>query len=351
MTRVINIPQRENAEIEAEARAWLVRLDGAPPGRGELREFQEWLGRSPLHRESFDDAARAWVDMDVLVRWLNAPADLGARTRRQPVMIRRAALVTAGVMVVAVLAAWLASPAAWHRQAEYSERFATSIGEVRTVFLPDGTRVQLNTRTRIAAMINGRTRLIRLDAGEAWFQVAKDPQVPFVVYAGRVAVQALGTAFSVRLEGENVDLTVTEGRVELASMAQPVSADRELEFHPIDDGNSRVPLAQGQHAVFNQGIELVRRITPPEIERSLSWRDGMLIFDNDRLADVVAEINRYTPQKMVISDSELQDLRFGGYFRLDDVSSITETFEEDFGIRVARISDDVIYLSRRQGGG
>jgi transmembrane sensor len=266
-------------------------------------------------------------------------------------MFRRAAFVAAGVIVIAVLATWLASPAAWHRQPEYSERFATSIGEVRTVVLPDGTRVQLNTGTRIAAMINGRARLIRLDAGEAWFQVARDPQVPFVVYAGRVAVQALGTAFSVRLEGKGVDLTVTEGRVELASIAQPVSADRALELHPIEDVSSRVPLEQGQQAVFNEGIELVRRITPPEIERSLSWRDGMLIFDNDRLEDVVAEINRYTRQKIVIPDSELQDLRLGGYFRIDDVSSIMETFEEDFGIRVARISDDVIYLSRRQGSG
>jgi transmembrane sensor len=212
MTKVINIRQRDHAEIEAEARAWLVRLDGAPPGRSELREFQEWLDRSPFHRESFDGAARSWDDMDVLNRWLDAPADPGSRTRRPPVMFRRAAFVAAGVIVIAVLATWLASPAAWHRQPEYSERFATSIGEVRTVVLPDGTRVQLNTGTRIAAMINGRARLIRLDAGEAWFQVARDPQVPFVVYAGRVAVQALGTAFSVRLEGKGVDLTVSSWR-------------------------------------------------------------------------------------------------------------------------------------------
>jgi transmembrane sensor len=266
-------------------------------------------------------------------------------------MFRRAIFVAAGVMAIAVLAAWLALPAGWHRQPRYSEHFATSIGEVRTVTLPDGSRVQLNTGTRIAATIDGRARLIRLDAGEAWFQVAHNPQVPFVVYAGHVAVQAVGTAFNVRLEDDGVDLTVTEGRVELASMAQPVPADGELQLHPIEDAVSRVPLEQGQLAVVNGGIELVRRLALPEIERTLSWRDGMLVFDNDRLEDVVAEINRYTPQKIVISDSELRDLRFGGYFRLDDVSSIMATFEADFGIRVARINDNVVYLSRRRGGG
>jgi transmembrane sensor len=350
MTKVVSIPQRDRAEIEEEARAWLMRLDGARPGRSELREFQEWLARSPFHRESFDDAARTWGDLDVLSRCLDAAADPGARARRSPALSRRAAVAAAGVMAIAALVAWLASPAAWHRQPEYSEPFATAVGEVRTVLLPDGSRMQMNTDTRIATMIDRRARLIRLDAGEAWFEVARNPQ-PFVVYAGRVAVQALGTAFAVRVKGNGVDLTVTEGRVELASMAQPVSADSELALQPIEDASSRVPLVQGQRVVFNQGIELIRRIAPPEIERSLSWRDGMLIFDNDRLEDVVAEINRYSGQKIVISDSELQDLRFGGYFRLDDVSSIMATFEADFSIRVARINDNVVYLSRRQGGG
>ena len=351
MTKVVNIPPRDRAETEAQARTWLVRLDGLPPGAGELREFREWLARSPLHRESFEDAARTWGDMDVLSRWLDTGAEPDVRVRRPPPMFRRAIFVAAGVMAIAVLAAWLALPAGWHRQPRYSEHFATSIGEVRTVTLPDGSRVQLNTGTRIAATIDGRARLIRLDAGEAWFQVAHNPQVPFVVYAGHVAVQAVGTAFNVRLEDDGVDLTVTEGRVELASMAQPVPADGELQLHPIEDAVSRVPLEQGQLAVVNGGIELVRRLALPEIERTLSWRDGMLVFDNDRLEDVVAEINRYTPQKIVISDSELRDLRFGGYFRLDDVSSIMATFEADFGIRVARINDNVVYLSRRRGGG
>jgi transmembrane sensor len=351
MTKVVNIPPRDRAEIEAQARTWLVRLDGLPPGAGELREFREWLARSPLHRESFEDAARTWGDMDVLSRWLDTRAEPDVRVRRPPPMFRRAIFVAAGVMAIAVLAAWLALPAGWHRQPRYSEHFATSIGEVRTVTLPDGSRVQLNTGTRIAATIDGRARLIRLDAGEAWFQVAHNPQVPFVVYAGHVVVQAVGTAFNVRLEDDGVDLTVTEGRVELASMAQPVPADGELQLHPIEDAVSRVPLEQGQLAVVNGGIELVRRLALPEIERTLSWRDGMLVFDNDRLEDVVAEINRYTPQKIVISDSELRDLRFGGYFRLDDVSSIMATFEADFGIRVARINDNVVYLSRRRGGG
>ena len=111
---------------------------------------------------------------------------------------------------------------------------------------------------------------------------------------------------------------------------------------------SRVPLEKGQHVVFNEGIESVRRMAPSEIERILSWRDGMLIFDNDPLEDVVTELNRYTRRKIVISDSALQDLRFGGYFRVGDVSSILATFEEDFDIRVVPVNDDLVYLSRRR---
>jgi transmembrane sensor len=344
MTKIINIPSRDRSDIEAEARAWLMRMDGGFQDRREAGEFREWLGRSPLHQEAFDRAAAAWTELDGLGRWLGL--DARPRNGRQPARLRPLVL-TAAATVILALAAWLAVPL-WRSQSIYTADYVTSIGEQQTVSLPDGTRMELNTGTRIAVAMDRRARLVRLDAGEAWFQIAHDADRPFVVYASRLAVRAIGTAFSVRVEGARVDLTVTEGRVEIASMQESLADTAELQLQRFDETDSRVALDEGQHVVFNDTIELVSRWAPPEIERNLSWRDGMLIFDGDPLEEVVAEINRYAHQRIVISDSEIQDLRFGGYFRVGDISSILATLEEDFGLHVERINDDLVYLSRRR---
>jgi transmembrane sensor len=341
MNKIINFPPRDRSEIEGEARAWLMRLDGGTRNRTELREFREWLARSPLHQEAFDQAAAAWNKLDDLGQWL----DLEVRTPVRPLLPRRTFAVAA-TLLVAALGAWLALPLR-DSQTTFRAEYATTIGEVRTVSLPDGTRVQLNTGTRLVAAMDHHGRLVRLDAGEAWFQVARDADRPFVVYASRLAVRAVGTAFAVRVDGKRVNLTVTEGHVEIASLDEALPETAELQLDRFDRTDSRVPLDEGQHVVYDDRIELLSRWAPPEIERNLSWRDGMLIFDDDPLEQVVAEINRYARQKIVISDAEIQDLRFGGYFRVGDISSILATFEEDFGIRVERINEELVYLSRR----
>lgn len=343
MNKIINIPPGDRSEIEAEARAWVMRLDADARESSELREFREWLSRSPLHQEAFDRAAAAWNELDGLGRWLELDAGSRGAGRRR---LSRPMAMTAAAGLAVALIVWLVLPQP-EPHATQPVEYATSIGEVRTVSLPDGTRVKLNTATRIAIAMDQQARLVSLREGEAWFQVAHDPERPFVVYANRLAVRAIGTAFSVRVEDQRVDLTVTEGRVEIASMQAALPETAELELERFDETASRVPLEAGQHIVFNDNIELVSRWATPEIERNLAWRDGMLIFDNDPLAEVVAEINRYGRQRIIISDSEIQDLRFGGYFRVGDISSILATFEEDFGIRVERISDELVYLSRR----
>ena len=351
MTKIVSIPPRDRSEIEAEARAWIVRLDGDARAKSEVREFQEWIARSPLHREAFERALGTWNELDHLSRYLDSsPPDRVPPPRARPMLRTGRVCALLGAMLAIVLTVWLAYP---HLSAQqrYQADFATPIGEVRTVSLPDGTELQLNTGARVSVAMDHTARLARLDSGEVWFHVSHDPDLPFVVYAAQFAVKAVGTAFSVRVDGNSVDMIVTDGRVEVATMKSPVPRTEELQYQNIDEAVSRVPLEKGQHVVFDDGIEFVRRMAPNEIERNLSWRDGVLIFDNEPLRDVVVRLNAYSRQKIVISDPKIENLRFGGYFRIDDVASILATFEEDFGIRVERVNDNTVYLSRRHGDG
>ena len=230
----------------------------------------------------------------------------------------------------------------------FAADYATAIGEQRSVVLPDGSQIRMNTASSVDVSYNHGVRLIHLAGGEAWFKVAHNKARPFIVYAGKYAVKAVGTAFSVRVRDDGIDLTITDGRIEVASLKQRIPPQASLDPDMINEAVSRVPLTAGQHAVFNEGIELAQRVEPAQMEKMLSWRDGMLIFDNDTLEDVVAEISRYTPVKIVISDSDIRDMRFGGYFHANDVPSILATLEEGFGIHVEKINNNLIYLSRQQ---
>ena len=110
-------------------------------------------------------------------------------------------------------------------------------------------------------------------------------------------------------------------------------------------------LSENQEFVLrgNRGKpDLIKSVKPSGVEKNLSWRDGMLVFDNDPLEKVIAEINRYTTTKVVISDSRIRNIRFGGYFHISDISSILATMEENYGIHADRINDKVVYLSLRE---
>ena len=99
----------------------------------------------------------------------------------------------------------------------------------------------------------------------------------------------------------------------------------------------------------NDKIELVREMAPAQIEKKLSWRDGILMFDNDTLQEVVREINRYSADQIVISDPEIDDIRFGGYFQASEVDTILATLEQSYGIAVNRQDSGIITLSGSSG--
>lgn len=382
MNNVINIPNRpENPDIQAQAREWVVRLDGERPTQAVLAELRQWVNRSPLHRQALEQAAAAWNAMDSLAGLLlgqdeaassattppgaaatsNAASNVphtaasptltgrdtitGAHARRaahqgfSPARVSVAALM---VLVVAFLAyrylPGLLSPAV------PTARYATAVGEIKTLTLADGSEVRLNTNSAVRVAFPGKARVIQLD-GEAYFKVAHDPQRPFVVYAGRYSVKALGTAFAVHALENGVDLTVTAGHVELASFREPPADVTRHGVTPTDQAETRVPLLTGQHACFHGETKLIESLDTHALEERLSWRDGMLIFDNDRLSDIVAELNRYSTSRIVISDPSIHDLRLGGYFKVQDIGSILDTLR-GYGLRVERINDRLVYLSR-----
>ncbi|NOV30192.1 FecR family protein [Methylomonas sp. ZR1] len=201
-------------------------------------------------------------------------------------------LAVACCAMLAVTLTALYPPAFW--RADY----LTGKGEQRSVTLADGSRVMLNTATALAIHFDAGTPRVELLAGEAFFDVAKNPQRPFVVTAAGSEVRAVGTAFAVKRQSEQTEVELVEGIVE------------------IQDGQQHQErLTAGQSASIGASSIALKSVGHPD--SMALWRDGYLQFDGLPLSDAIAQINQYRPGRVVLLNTALADKRISGLFRLD----------------------------------
>lgn len=304
----------ESDDIAGTAAAWVVRMDRAALSEAEQLELDAWLEADSRHRGAFIRAQAMWVDLDRV-------AALGAgRAPVAPAVERPRFRYAASVAAAAVAVALLGSAVS---ERYLAGRETTQVGEVRRLTLDDGSALALNTDSVLQVKYAADERRIVLRAGEASFQVRHDEHRPFLVQAGDVAVRAVGTAFTVRRRGSSVDVVVSEGVVEVTRggrsqriAAQRVSRNQELVVPPTQQ-----PLTV---AALNQD----------EVSRRLSWQEGRLIFQGERLADAVAEVNRYSPTPVVVDDVQLGARAFVGVFRIGDSRSFAQAAAAAFDAQV-----------------
>lgn len=334
---------------EAEAAEWVARLEGGEMTPTEHAALARWQAESDHNRDAFERYTRLWDGLDAL-EGLNdyASRDVyAAPPFRQRV---RAALPLLAAMLIAVVAIgafagrqlldW-GSSGFEAQPSAFAANYRTKVGGHEIVNLPDGSRVTLNTDSRIAAAFTATERRITLLQGEAFFEVAPDKSKPFSVYAGNGVVKAVGTAFSVRLKADKLDVMVSEGRVAL-SLASP----------PANVRIKKVPtatvmeLTAGQSALFSSDqVELLEHVTPAEIDRKLSWREGMLAFAGEPLSEVVVEVGRYSDVDIEIRGDDLRDIPIAGYFKAGEVEGFVEALHIMTGVEVTEVVPGHLVLS------
>lgn len=310
---------RETADqIEDAAIRWVWRLD-AEGGAPELAAgLAAWLEGDSRRRGAFLQAQAAWITLDRAK--VLAPSEAPPQ-RVAPSLSRRT------VFAGGALAASLAGAAVWLGAAP---RYRTRVGEVRRLPLADGSTVAINTQSRISVDLRRDQRILKLDEGEAWFQVAKDPQRPFVVEAGRVRVRAVGTAFSVRRRDGGAEVLVTEGVVE-------TWADQ-AEGH-------LVRVSAGSSAfVSDRAAITVQPQAESDVDRRLAWRDGKIDLRGQSLADAVLEFNRYNAVKLEVGDAALGAKPLYGVFRTDDPQGFAGAVAASLNTSVAARADGTIEI-------
>jgi len=310
--------ERESAaDIEADAARWVVRVDRDGDDPGVRAELDAWLAGDRRRMGAYVRAEAGWKHLDRA-----SVLEIGAPVRATTAPIRRRGVIAGLSAIAAGLVAAVVAPRL------LAQRYGTTLGEIRRVPMGDGSVAAINTDSELEVNMRPRLRAVKLERGEAWFEVAKDPERPFVVESGPVRVRAVGTAFSVRKREAGSDILVTEGVVEVWTK----------------DGKTpprRVAAGQRVFAENDVGV-----LTPPKADvdlgRQLAWRDGQIVLDGQTLAEAAAEFNRYNDRKIEVADTRLADERFVGWFRTNDPEGFAQAAATTFNGKVSLRGDAIV---------
>ncbi|MEO1018817.1 MAG: FecR family protein [Pseudomonadota bacterium] len=338
-------------KIEDVAAYWLDRVNAPDFSPQDRVAFEKWKREDPLNKEVFERLERGNEFAD---QFLGDPKILAmveqARQETTPPFWRRTSIQMAAAAAAVAAIALPLSLSVFHAGPERgifaslpgTISYETAIGERSTVTLADGSVVTLNTDSEITVDFSSAERNIDLLKGQAFFEVAKDSSRPFVVDAGDKRIIALGTAFDVRFKDEGrVEVTLVEGLVDVDFIS-------ELSNNDSSNINAATP---ARTVSLKPGERLVASASPtpeivkPEIDNEISWRDGLLVFQDRPLAEVVAEMNRYSTQKMILDDDpRLEMLEVSGVFNTGRASTFVTALETMHPLDASRTGRSEIML-------
>jgi transmembrane sensor len=309
----------------AEAAAWVVRLHG-PHRTPDLEAgCRAWLAESAENEAQFERVTDTWeaatsgpqAGIPRMARW--SPA-----SRRWSI----AATLVVAIGIVATLGFKFWS----------NPSYSAEIGEQRIVRLDDGTRVTMSSGTKISIAFTALKRRVRLDRGEAFFEVAHDPVRPFVVVAGDRQVTALGTTFDVSYDSNRTAVTLVEGKVSVVAVgaAAPTSGAPDLAKLTTSPGviseAGAVILSPGERITYSR--KSAPKLDEPKLDAVTAWRRGEVVLDKTPLVEAVAEMNRYETTRLIIGDPSTAGLRVSGIYRAGDSAGFAQTVAELYGLEV-----------------
>jgi transmembrane sensor len=323
---------QENADpMDDAASEWVAKIDRGLTD-GEAMALKQWLATDSQCREALERAQAVWKNLDraqvfrIADEARRAPREVGRDDVRRGT--RRIGRYAAAV---AVAVAAMVSAGTWF---SYERgHLSTTVGEIRLIPLNDGSRVTLDTGSRIAVDYEPQARLVRLESGEALFEVASDPTRPFVVQAGNIRVRAVGTAFLVRRHSDDdVDVTVTKGTVDVWCETRcPAAAVR------LKAGTAT--------SLSGEKLAAPRGLTAAQIERAIVWKSGVVDLNGRTLGEAAEELNRYNRLHVVVDDPHLAAQTLVGSVSSSDPSAFAEAAAAMFGAHVRREGDRLVLES------
>ncbi len=338
-----------DAQIEQQAADWLARLDDGLSGN-EQDQFLEWLTKDPKHREAMELYQWGWGEFDRLAGvQLTQSAEIepdllshrGKKNRKIFNFIGKQSLGAAALIMICIgvpLGLWVTN----HSENTDAVPAYQLMERLERQELPDGSMVDLNRGAKISVHFSKQERVVFLNGGEANFSVAKDTERPFLVSVGGVNVRAVGTVFNIRYVGNNVDVVVSEGAVEVGLDTQPHQNSQQ------PDSSKLLKVGQKVRVSLNEGRPEMNIIdlTPEAMAEELLWQPRLLKFDSVPLTDIVETFNRHNQIQVVVDDPALESIVLSSAFWSDNVEGFLRLMENNFNMQIEWIDSLTIRLSK-----
>ena len=354
----------EDQQLEQASR-WVLRIETGLTA-AEAQELRAWIGSRPSNRDVLLEVAAVWDKTESLSRLADLFPQEKRTDRNLAAFAWRYSLAGVTAILLVAIATLLLVPSPPSElqitapAPAQAARYETAIGEQKTVLLPDGSEVVLNTDSRMHVTITADARVLLLERGEIHVEVAADPARPFSVIAGGHIVQAVGTAFSVEISDESgIEVLVTEGQVVLGlqaaaghgsvlpSDAYAAGDNAQLTAPAVLTRAASNIVSAGESVTLSDTEQTRTVVAPDEIEVRLSWREGRLTFRSEPLRNVLDEVERYTTVSFVLVDEDLESQTLSGHFRAGDVDLLLRLLEANFDISYEYETASRVLLSRR----
>ena len=328
----------ELAQVEARAADWLIERDlaGSDWTPAQQQALDAWLDASTAHLVAWLRLEHTWKRADRLRALQPAPqvdragaardatprAAFGTPWWKKPQRrLLGGALAGLGLAVLGFIMLGNFNPGV------DMQSYATARGQLESVALADGSRLTLNTATRLRASVSTRQREVWLEQGEVFFDIAHDASRPFVIHAGLQQVTVLGTKFSLQRDGDRLRVTVLEGRVQVqAGQGRPAI------------------LVRDDTAMAEASNVLVSRRSRQQVTAAVGWLQGKVVFDQVNLAEAASQFNRYNRKQLVFDDAGAARIRIGGVFDANNVEAFARLLRDSLGLKV-QIGAEEIHIA------
>jgi transmembrane sensor len=323
-------------QLAEEAATWFARLQGDGATGEEWLAFERWLQVSPAHALAYERLEDLWVDLEhaqlarelggrpLLAAHRRRPARAAVRSPGRRVWLGAGAALAASLVVAVGIGLWPApdAPARVYRTAD---------GQTQQIQLADGTHIRLNVSSNISVSLGRRTRQVQMADAEAVFDVAHDPQRPFLITVGDRQVRVVGTEFNLRHRADKVSLTVRRGVVEVRPASSPQAP--------------AVRVTVGQQLLLTEGqAGAILKVSDPEA--AFAWTSGQLIYRDQPLSEVAADLSRRFAVPVRVADMRTAGLRFSGVLITDSEPDVLRRLQAYAPVRVERTHEAIVLHSR-----
>ena len=311
-------------QIQAECREWLALLHSGEATDADRARFETWLQADLRHRHAYDLLQLVWSDISKLQHLADLEPVPAPRTESISLAQRAfpwaAAAAAVGFTLFAVHSRYKTSPPPTLAAAvEFSRDYATRLGEVHTIQLPDGSSLTLGAYSQAVVKLSANERRVTLERGQAYFEVAKDAARPFFVDARSAAVRVVGTRFDVRLGSSHVRIAVDEGAVAVNDRAAAIGGGQRIDVLPNGTLSEPARIDEGEAA---------------------AWREGRLVYDGAPLSEVVADLSRYRTA-VTLKSPAAGKLRVTAGLRVEQIDQFVDRLPDILPVRVTRTADTI----------